>query len=93
VVIVLNWNGRDDTIACVESLTKVAYSNFVVMVVDNGSTDGSVAAMQERFPDLEIVETGRNLGFAEGTNVSIRLALEANPLEEYALTQYALFLR
>jgi GT2 family glycosyltransferase len=76
VVIVLNWNGREDTIACVESLRQVDYSNFVVMVVDNGSIDGSVPAIRERFPSLEIVENGHNLGFAEGNNVGIRLALE-----------------
>jgi GT2 family glycosyltransferase len=75
-VIVLNWNGRDDTIACVESLAHVEYANFQVMVVDNGSTDGSVAALRARFPELEIVETGRNLGFAEGNNVGVRLALQ-----------------
>ena len=75
-VIVLNWNGRDDTIACIESLDEVEYPRFDVMVVDNGSSDGSVAAIRQRFPHLEIVETGRNLGFAEGNNVGIRLALD-----------------
>lgn len=75
-VIVLNWNGRDDTIACIESLQRVDYPNFALIVVDNGSTDGSVAAIQPRFPNLEIIETRRNLGFAEGNNVGIRLALE-----------------
>jgi hypothetical protein len=75
-VIVLNWNGRDDSIACLESLQKVAYPSFDVMLVDNGSADGSVAAIHDRFPSLEIVETGRNLGFAEGNNVGIRIALD-----------------
>jgi GT2 family glycosyltransferase len=74
-VIVLNWNGRDDTIACLESLDKVEYPRFDVVVVDNGSSDGSVAAIRQRFPRLEVVETGLNLGFAEGNNVGIRLAL------------------
>jgi GT2 family glycosyltransferase len=75
-VIVLNWNGRDDTIACVESLKAVEYPNFVTLVVDNGSTDGSVTAIRRRFPEVEVIETGCNLGFAEGNNVGIRLALE-----------------
>lgn len=77
-VVVLNWNGRDDTIECIESLRTVDYPNFQVMVVDNGSTDDSVQAIRARFPQQEIVETGRNLGFAEGNNVGIRLALERN---------------
>ena len=75
-MIVLNWNGRDDSIACLESLEKIDYPNHDVIVVDNGSTDGSVAAMTHRFPRLEIIETGRNLGFAEGNNTGIRVALD-----------------
>jgi hypothetical protein len=75
-VIVLNWNGRDDSIACLESLEKVTYPDFDVMLVDNGSADGSVAAIRGRFPRLEIVETGRNLGYAGGNNAGIRIALD-----------------
>src|SRR5712691_1075109 len=75
-VIVLNWNGRDDTLACIGSLAGMDYPNFAVIVVDNGSTDGSVTALRHRFPHLEIVETGRNLGFAGGNNVGMRLALD-----------------
>jgi GT2 family glycosyltransferase len=75
-VIVLNWNGRDDSIACLESLEKLAYPNFEALLVDNGSVDGSVAAIRRRFARLEIIETGRNLGFAEGNNVGIRIALD-----------------
>ena len=74
-VIVLNWNGRDDTLACIESLRSIDYPDHEVMVVDNGSSDGSVDALRTRFPELEIVETGQNLGFAEGNNVGIRRAL------------------
>ena len=44
-VIVLNWNGKDLTIECLESLKKVNYSNFNILVVDNGSTDGSVETL------------------------------------------------
>jgi GT2 family glycosyltransferase len=75
-VIILNWNGRDDTFACLESLEAIECPNFTVMVVDNGSEDSSVDAISRRFSDLEIIETGRNLGFAEGNNVGIRIALE-----------------
>src|SRR5438105_1822940 len=74
-IIVLNWNGRDDTIACVESIQAVDYPNFSLIVVDNGSADDSVPALRQRFPALHIIETGRNLGFAEGNNVGIRVAL------------------
>jgi GT2 family glycosyltransferase len=75
-VIVLNWNNMKDTIDCLISLEKTDYRNFEPIVVDNGSTDGSAAAIRERFPEVRIVETGKNLGFAGGNNAGIRLALQ-----------------
>ena len=75
-IIILNWNGRHDTLACLHSLQKLSYTNFETLLVDNGSTDNSVAAIQEQFPDLQIIETGVNLGFAEGNNVGIAKAME-----------------
>jgi GT2 family glycosyltransferase len=75
-VIVLNWNGREDTLQCLDSVSRLKYSNFEVIVVDNGSADGSVAAIRESFPALFVIETGANLGYAEGNNVGIRAALE-----------------
>ena len=75
-IVILNWNGRDDTLACLASVAGMTYPNFRVIVVDNGSADDSVAAIRSAFPDVEIIETGRNLGFAGGNNVGIRHALE-----------------
>jgi len=75
-VVILNWNGRDDTLACLASVAKIAYPNFRVIVVDNGSADDSVASIRAAFPDVEIIETGKNLGFAGGNNVGIKRALE-----------------
>lgn len=75
VIIVLNWNGKDDTLACLESLQQVTYPNFEVLVVDNGSSDGSVAAIRARFPHQPVIETGENLGYAGGNNVGLRHAL------------------
>ena len=83
-IIVLNWNGLADTSACLESLARlddgVAHE---VLVVDNGSTDGSPSVIRERFPGVHVVETGKNLGFAGGNNVGLRWALERG--SEYAL--------
>jgi GT2 family glycosyltransferase len=76
VIIVLNWNGKKDTLACLESLEKLTYSNFETIVVDNGSTDASSTAIREKFPHCNLLETGANLGFAEGNNVGIRKAIE-----------------
>lgn len=75
-VVVLNWNGRSDTLACLESLERLDHPNRRVIVVDNGSSDDSVAAIRTAFPGVEVIETGANLGFSGGNNIGIRLALE-----------------
>lgn len=76
-IVVLNWNGWQDTIECLESLRKLNYPNFNVIVVDNGSTDGSAAKIRERaIGRMELIETGKNLGFAGGNNVGLRHALK-----------------
>jgi len=71
VAVVLSYNGRDDTLAALESLRGIE-----TVVVDNGSVDGSAAAVAERFPEVELVRAGVNLGFAGGNNVGIRRALD-----------------
>jgi len=74
-LIVLNWNGREDTLDCLSSIEQVHYSNLHVIVVDNGSSDGSVDALRVRFPEVDLLANAENLGFAEGNNVGIRYAL------------------
>jgi GT2 family glycosyltransferase len=69
--VVLNWNGGDDTLAALESL-----EGLETICVDNGSTDGSDAAVEERFPAVELLRLGENRGFAGGNNAGIRRALE-----------------
>lgn len=77
-IIILNWNGLKDTIECLESVQKIDYPNFDIIVVDNGSTDGSVAAIKESFSDITLIQNKENLGYAEGNNVGIRYALNNN---------------
>lgn len=74
-VIILNWNGREDTLACVRSCREITYPGVRLLVVDNGSSDGSVAALRERFPDVEVLALAENLGYAGGNNAGIRHAL------------------
>ena len=69
-VIVLNWNGKDLTIDCINSLKKVNYSNFNILLVDNGSSDGSVELLKEKFPEVSILSLEKNFGFAGG-NLSL----------------------
>lgn len=74
-IIILNWNGLNDTIECLSSVMKLDYPNFEVVVVDNGSTDNSVEVIKKRFSEVTLIATGKNLGFAEGNNVGIRYAI------------------
>ena len=74
-VCVLNWNGREDTLRCLSALRAVR-GDFATVVADNGSADGSVAAIRAAHPDVEVVENGANLGFSGGNNAAIRRALE-----------------
>ena len=75
-IIILNYNGRDDTLACLRSMEHLTYPNAQVIVIDNGSTDGSAEAFRTQHPRFTLVETGANLGFTGGNNIGIRHALE-----------------
>lgn len=78
VVVVLNWNGWQDTVACLKSLQHQTYANFEVLVVDNDSSDASVAMIQKAMPGVEVLQSGANLGFGGGCNVGMRRALAQN---------------
>lgn len=83
--VILNWNGRQDTLECLSSLQAVDYPRHMIIVVDNGSTDGAAAAIAEQFPEVVVIINATNLGFAEGCNVGIRRALDENASFVYLL--------
>lgn len=74
--VLLNWNGWRDTLECLACLERLDYPPLSVLVVDNGSTDGSAARIREAHPDIPVIDSGGNLGFAAGNNIGIRAALE-----------------
>lgn len=74
-IVIVNWNLADDTLTCLESIGSLTYPQFEVVVVDNGSTDGSVERIGAAFPQTAQMETGENLGFAAGANKGIEWAL------------------
>lgn len=82
-IIILNWNGKEDTIECLESLRRVKLPEYRILLIDNASTDGSVELFRQRYPDVELVVNERNLGFAGGNNVGIKKAVEEG--SEYVL--------
>jgi GT2 family glycosyltransferase len=75
VVVVLNTNRRDDTLACLRSLDGLDYPNRTVLVLDNASTDGSNEAIRAAFPAVQILPLTDNRGYAGNNNVGITAAL------------------
>jgi GT2 family glycosyltransferase len=75
-IVLLNWNGKTVTLDCLASLRAIRYERMRIVLVDNGSTDGSVEAIRRDYPEVELLEMGTNLGFARGANVGMRYALD-----------------
>lgn len=72
----LSWNSTDDTVACLSTLCPQLAPDDRVIVVDNGSTDDVKGAVLGVDPRTQFIQNGANLGFAEGNNVGLRVALE-----------------
>lgn len=71
--IIVNWNAKRDILECLKSLVKESKGrNAEIIVVDNGSTDGSTKAIREFFPGVMLIENVKNLGFAMANNMGIR---------------------
>ena len=76
-IALLNWNQYDDTALCLASLRESQYKPAIVLVYDNGSSDGSAARLQADFPEIQLVEGGQNYGFGEGNNRAAKILLDA----------------
>jgi GT2 family glycosyltransferase len=75
-VVIVNWNRANDTIECLNALARSDYSNYRLLIVDNGSTDGSPDAIKAAFPAAEVIANRDNLGFARANNIGIEHALQ-----------------
>ena len=76
-VIIVNWNGRNLLGECLESLLAQRFQDFEIILVDNGSQDGSADFVKERYPGVRLVSLTENRGFAGGNNAGIRIAAGA----------------
>lgn len=74
--VTLSWNRREDTLACLASLTASEYANLVCVLVDNASSDGTVEAVRSVYPQVSVIENPINSGYAAGVTIGIRYALE-----------------
>jgi GT2 family glycosyltransferase len=80
-IVVINWNNSQDTLTCIESLQRLNYNNYHVLLLDNGSDDDSLVVLSEAtkgLTDFTLLETGENLGFSGGVNFGI---VEAEKLQ------------
>lgn len=73
-IVVLNWNGRGYLHDCLTALRRQTYRHHEVVLVDNASTDDSVPFVRQHFPEVVLVQSGRNLGFIGGNTLGLRVA-------------------
>ena len=83
-IFVLNWNQKNLSLKCIESLTKLTYKNNRIYFIDNGSTDGSHIAVKDQFPAVDILRSEKNLGYSKGNNFGF------NAVKEHS--KYSIFL-
>lgn len=79
-IIILNWNGVEDTLECLESLQRQSYPNFIVYLLDNGSDERNVRLLKENFQDdprVRLIFSETNLGFTKGNNAILRELVDA----------------
>lgn len=74
-IILVNWNGWPDTLACLKSLEALQYRSWVAIVVDNASSDDSLQHLRALQPRITLIESAVNTGWAGGNNLGIKAAL------------------
>lgn len=84
-VISVNWNGKKLIKGCLDSLNKQTYKNFMVVVVDNGSKDGSVEFIEKNYPHVTVIAVDKNLGFTGGNDKGMKFVMK-NPAIQYIAT-------
>ncbi len=79
LAITLNWRQAETTLACVRALQAMAYPNLTILVIDNGSGDGSAEKLAAELPpEVRLRNLSENVGFAAGNNVGLREAIDQN---------------
>jgi GT2 family glycosyltransferase len=73
-IIILNWRRLADTLACLDSVHAIDYPSVIIIVVENGSGDGSAEGIRAAFPNVTLLEQDINYGYAGGNNIGIQYA-------------------
>jgi GT2 family glycosyltransferase len=73
-IIIANWNGKEHLEKCLQSLAHQTYKDFKIILVDNGSVDGSVFFVEKNYPEIELIKLEKNTGFAYANNAGIQRA-------------------
>lgn len=74
-IVLVNWNGLEHTLKCIDSLREISYANVTIILVDNGSEQKEVEKLRE-VSDIRLIENPRNLGFTGGNNVGLKYAYD-----------------
>lgn len=86
-IIILNWNGLNHTVQCLESLKKISYPNYEIILVDNGSDNNEGEVLKNKYKDyIRLIKIRKNRGFAGGNNIAIQKVIEEKK------SKYILFL-
>lgn len=75
-IVIVTWNGLRDTLACLQSLRASSYARQRVVLVDNGSQDGTVAAVRRYFPEVHVIANATNTGYVQANNQGARWVLD-----------------
>lgn len=76
-IIILNWNGLQDTEACLASLQQTTYANYSIIIVDNGSAKDEAGELEQKYgKKIKVLRSGKNLGFAAGCNLAIEQTIK-----------------
>ncbi len=71
-ILILNWNGIGVIENCLDSVSKINYPNFSISVIDNGSIDHSISYIKQHYPEIDIIENNKNLGYGRGYNKAFK---------------------
>lgn len=84
-VIIVNYNGRHFLGPCLSSLQRQSYRNFMTVVVDNNSSDGSVEYLRKKFPDVHVIRLAWNCGFSAGNNAAFRMLMNKKSVKNFII--------